>query len=327
MDLVTLWFVIVAFFWIGYLVLEGFDFGVGMLAPYAGRDADGRSAALRTIGPVWDGNEVWLVVAIGATFAAFPRWYATMLSAYYLPMLLVLLALIARGIALEFRGKLDDARWRRWCDRVLVVGSAVPAIAWGAVFATLVRGLALTADGSYSGSMGASGYAVAALGGAASGALFLLHGATFLALRTTGDVRVRAVRVARRLGPVAAVVVAGLLAFVQLERGDVTTGVLAAGAVVVLLFASVLVRRGRDAWAFAGTAAGIALTFATVFVALFPDAVPSSLDPAWSLTVDAAAAQAYAMRTMSVVAAVFAPLVLAYQAWSYWVFRKRVVAP
>ncbi|HEX6446663.1 MAG TPA: cytochrome d ubiquinol oxidase subunit II [Streptosporangiales bacterium] len=327
MDLVTLWFVVVAFFWTGYLVLEGFDFGVGMLAPYAGRDAAGRSAALRTIGPVWDGNEVWLVVAVGATFAAFPRWYATMFSAYYLPMLLVLLALIARGVALEFRGKLDSARWRRWCDRALVVGSAVPAVAWGAVFATLVRGLSLTADGTFTGATAASGYAVAALGGAASGALFLLHGATFLALRTTGDVRARAVHVARLLGPVATAVVAGLLAYVQIRRGDTVTAGLAAGAVVALLLASVLVRRGRDAWAFAGTAAGVALTFVTVFAALFPDAVPSSLDPAWSLTVDAAAAQAYALRTMSVVAAVFAPLVLAYQAWSYWVFRRRVAAP
>lgn len=327
MDLVTVWFVVIAFFWVGYLVLEGFDFGVGMLASYAGRDAAGRSAALRTIGPVWDGNEVWLVVAIGATFAAFPRWYATLLSAYYLPMLLVLLSLIARGVALEFRGKLEDARWQRWCDRVLVVASAVPAVSWGAVFATLVRGLSLTADGSYAGSMAASGYAVAALGGAASGALFLLHGATFLALRTTGDVRARAVRAARRLGPAAVVLVAGLLALVQLERGDAVTGALAIAAVVALLLASFVVRRGRDAWAFAGTAAGIALSFTTVFVALFPDVVPSALDPAWSLTVDDTAATAYALRTMSVVAAVFAPVVIAYQAWSYWVFRKRVAAP
>lgn len=327
MHLVTAWFVVIAFFWIGYLMLEGFDYGVGVLAPHVGRDAAGRSAALRTIGPVWDGNEVWLVVAVGATFAAFPRWYATLMSAYYLPMLLVLLALIARGVALEFRGKLDDARWRRWCDRVLVAGSAIPAVVWGAVFATLLRGLSLTAGGSYTGSMAATGYAVAVLGGVASGALFLSHGATFLALRTTGEVRGRAVRTARRLAPAAVVPVAGLLAYVQLERGDTVTLGLAGAAVLALLLASVVVRLDRDAWAFAGTTAGIALTFAAVFVALFPDVVPSSLDPAWSLTVDAAAAQPYAMRTMSVVAAAFAPLVLAYQAWSYWVFRKRVAAP
>ncbi|MQA80625.1 MAG: cytochrome d ubiquinol oxidase subunit II [Streptosporangiales bacterium] len=327
MDIPVVWFAVVAFFWVGYLVLEGFDFGVGMLSPFVGRTDGQRQAVLRTIGPVWDGNEVWLVVAVGLPFAVFPQWYAALFSAFYLPALAVLVALVGRGVALEFRGKRDDVRWHRRCDAAVAVGSFVPAVVWGAVLGTLVQGLPVDARGTYAGGPvvvdgwpGLSG-AVALLG------LCAFHGAVFLALRTTGVLQVRALRTARLAGPVAVVAVVAFLAYVQLARGDVVSAVTGVGAVLAVAAALVAVWRRRDGWAFAGTALGIALTVVTVFVALFPAVVPSTLDPGWTLTVESTVASPYALRTMTVVAGILLPFVLAYQGWSYWVFRRRVVAP
>ncbi|MGH3098460.1 MAG: cytochrome d ubiquinol oxidase subunit II [Streptosporangiales bacterium] len=327
MELTTVWFVVVAFFWTGYLVLEGFDFGVGMLAPAVSRTDAERGTALQTIGPVWDGNEVWMVVAVGATFAAFPLWYASLLSALYLPFLFLLLALIVRGVALEFRGKRDDARWRRRWGRALVVGSVLPALVWGAVLATLVAGLPVDAHGDYTGSAFAVFGPAGALGAVAVLALCLLHGAVFLALRSGEPLRTRASTLARRFWPLALLAVAAFLVWAQYMRGDAVTLATAAAALLALVGALAALAHGREGWAFAGTAGAIALTVVTVFVALYPDVLPSTVDPRWSLTVQGAAASPYALGTMSVVAAVFAPLVLLYQAWSYWVFRKRVLVP
>ncbi|MQA01672.1 MAG: cytochrome d ubiquinol oxidase subunit II [Streptosporangiales bacterium] len=328
MELSTVWFAVVAFFWVGYLVLDGFDFGVGALLPVVGRRGEhDRAAMLQTIGPVWDGNEVWLVVAVGATFAAFPAWYATMLSAFYLPMLAILVALIGRGVALEFRGKRDDPRWRRRCDAVVCLGSLLPAALWGAVFGTLVHGLPLDRDGTYAGSVVAVDGLGGVLGAAAVLGLCVLHGATFLALRTTGGLRERALRVARYAAPAVVLVVAGFLGQVQYARGDAGSAGVAGLAVVALLVASVAAWRRADGWAFAGTAVGVAAAVATVFVALFPDAVPATSTAAWSLTLADSVAQPYALRILTVIAVICTPLVLAYQAWSYWVFRRRVLAP
>ncbi|RJL23647.1 cytochrome d ubiquinol oxidase subunit II [Bailinhaonella thermotolerans] len=323
MELTTIWFVAIAFLWTGYFVLEGFDFGVGVLLPLLGRREHERRAVLGTIGPVWDGNEVWLIVAVGASFAAFPAWYAGMLSGFYLPMLAVIVALILRGVALEYRSKVDSDRWRAWCDRGIFAGSLVPAFVWGSVFTTMVRGVPIDAEGVVR--LGAPD-AAALLGGAATLALFTLHGAVFLALKIEGPLRRRARRAALAAAAGAVPVVAALLLVIQREQGDDLTATLGLGAIVALGAATFLTWFQRDGWAFAATAGGIVLTSVTVFLSLWPNVLPSSISPAYDLTAEAAAAGPYTLTIMSWAALVLVPFVLAYQAWTYWVFRKRLVA-
>ncbi|MFR9801441.1 cytochrome d ubiquinol oxidase subunit II [Pseudonocardia sp. RS010] len=324
MDLPLLWFVAIAVLWTGYLVLEGFDFGVGALLPVLSRDDTDRRVMINSIGPVWDGNEVWLITAIGATFAAFPAWYASMLSGFYLPVLLILLALIGRGVAFEYRGKVDSVAWRRRWDAVIVAGSALPAFLWGLLFANLVRGLAMGPDHVVTTSVAGlfDGYAL--LGGLLTLGLFLLHGAVFLSLKTDGPVRLRA----RSFAVWAALVVLPLLVtftgWTQARSGEPWTLPVAIASVVALALGAGLVRRGREGWAFTATAVSVGMLAVLVFGSLFPEVLPSTTDPAHSLTVDNAASAPYTLTVMTWVAAVFLPLVLAYQAWSYWVFRKRV---
>src|SRR6266536_1899445 len=217
MDLATFWFMVVAFFWLGYLFLEGFDFGVGMLLPVIGWEDAERRTLINVIGPVWDGNEVWLVVAAGATFAAFPGWYASLFSGTYLVLVLVLLALIGRGVAFEYRGKVDSARWRRIWDSVIVFGSWVPALGVGLVLTTTVLGLPLDARGDRVGSMLSALRWETALGALAVAGYALVHGAVFIALKTDGVIRARAGRLALRVGPLALLPLAGLLVLVQLR--------------------------------------------------------------------------------------------------------------
>ncbi|MEV1249414.1 cytochrome d ubiquinol oxidase subunit II [Nonomuraea sp. NPDC050022] len=308
----TIWFVLIAVLWTGYFLLEGFDFGVGVLLPFLARDEGERRTVVSTIGPVWDGNEVWLLVAGGATFAAFPEWYATLFSGFYLPLFLILLALIARGVALEYRHKSDSTRG--W-DRAFFWGSLGPAFLWGVAFANIVRGVPLDAAHEYTGTLLTLLNPYALLGGLATLALFTLHGAIFLALRTTGELRSRASRVARLLAVVAAVVVSafllGLGAFAWVA---VLAGL--AGAFVATL-------RGRDGWAFAASALAVVAFTATLFLSLWPNVLPA-LNPANSLTVVNAASSPYTLKVMTWVAAIFTPVVLAYQAWTYWIFRRRL---
>ncbi|MEU7818708.1 cytochrome d ubiquinol oxidase subunit II [Pseudonocardia sp. NPDC049154] len=324
MDLTVIWFLAIAVLWTGYLVLEGFDFGVGALLPVLSKDDTDRRVMINSIGPVWDGNEVWLITAVGATFAAFPAWYASMLSGFYLPMLLILLALIGRGVAFEYRGKVDSAAWRRRWDVVIVAGSALPACLWGLLFANLVRGLEMGPDHVVTTNVVElfNGYAV--LGGVLTLGLFLLHGAVFLALKTDGPVRMRA----RSFAAWAALVVLPLLVafagWTQARSGEPWTLPVAVVSVVALALGAGLVRRGREGWAFTATAVAVGMLAVLVFGSLFPDVLPSTTDPANSLTIDNAASAPYTLTVLTWVAAVFLPLVLAYQAWSYWVFRKRV---
>ncbi|GAA4548947.1 cytochrome d ubiquinol oxidase subunit II [Pseudonocardia xishanensis] len=324
MDLAVVWFVAIAVLWTGYLVLEGFDFGVGALLPVLSRDDTDRRVMINSIGPVWDGNEVWLITAVGATFAAFPAWYASMLSGFYLPMLLVLLALIGRGVAFEYRGKVDSVTWRRRWDAVIVAGSTLPAFLWGLLFANLVRGLEMGPDHVVTTSVFGlfTGYAV--LGGLLTLTLFLLHGAVFLALKTDGPVRLRA----RSFAAWAALAVLPLLVaftgWTQARSGTGWTLVPALVSVVALALGAGLVRRGREGWAFTATAVSVAALAVLVFGALFPEVLPSSTDPAFALTVRNAASAPYTLTVISWVTVVFLPLVLGYQAWSYWVFRRRV---
>lgn len=326
MDLPTLWLVLVVLCWVLFFVLEGFDFGVGMLAPALGRDTHQRGAALATIGPVWDGNEVWLVAAIGATFAAFPDWYAALLSGLYLPMVIILLALAGRGVALEFRGKKDDPAWRRRCDRTLATCSLLCAAAFGAMLGVLPGGLAIGPDGEVvAGAGGPIARTMAvlaqpgALVGAGAGVLTAcLLGGAYLALRTAGPVRERARGIVPPLAAaLAALVIVGVLL-------GAVHWLPAAAAVALLLLATVAARYRREGWAFGLCSLLVAAVVAVVFTASFPVLLPSTLDPAWSLTVHGVASSDTALSTITAAGVVILPGVLAYQAFAYWVFRRRV---
>jgi cytochrome d ubiquinol oxidase subunit II len=324
MELTTVWFVVIAGLWIGYFVLEGFDFGVGILLRVLGRDEPERRAVITTIGPVWDGNEVWLIVAGAMTFAAFPEWYASLFSGFYLPLFAILVALILRGVALEYRGKRDDLQWRSRMDWLIFVGSVLPAVLWGLIFANLVRGVPLDASHEFVGSLGSLFSPFALLGAATVTVLFVAHGAIFLALKTTGELRRRANRLASLCGLAAAVLALGFLGWAQGIRGDAASAVVAAVAAVALVAGLVANRRGREGWAFVGTAVAVGFAVASLFLALFPLVMPSSLDPAWSLTTANAASTPYTLKVLTVIAGIFTPLVMLYQGWTYWVFRKRI---
>ncbi|MFI2651547.1 MULTISPECIES: cytochrome d ubiquinol oxidase subunit II [Micromonospora] len=324
MELTTVWFLLVAVLFTGYFILEGFDFGVGMLLPVLGRDDRERRVLINTIGPVWDGNEVWLITAGGAMFAAFPEWYATLFSGFYLPLLLILLALIARGVAFEYRHKRPEATWKRRWDQAIFWGSAVPAVLWGVAFANILRGVPLSADHEYAGGLLDLLNPYALLGGVTTLGLFLTHGAVFVALKTSGDIRQRAGALAVKVGVGTAVVAVAFLAWTLTIRSSAAAVVLAAGAALALLGGLAAARVRREGWAFAGTAVAIALAVATLFAALFPNVLPSTLDAAGTLTASNAASTPYTLKIMTWVAVVFTPIVLAYQGWTYWVFRKRI---
>jgi cytochrome d ubiquinol oxidase subunit II len=324
MELTTVWFTLIGILWTGYLVLEGFDFGVGMLLPVIGRDDTERRVLINTIGPVWDGNEVWLLVAGGATFAAFPEWYATLFSGFYLPLLIILVALIVRGVAFEYRGTRDEEWWRTRWDLAIVVGSFLPALLWGFALANIVRGVPIDAEGEYTGGFFTLLNPYALLGGLTTLTVFLTHGAIFLALKTSGDIRVRSRRFVALVGPVAALLAVVFLSWTIAQYGSFAAGVFAVAAAVAFVAGLGATRMGRDGWAFAGTAAAIAATVAALFVSLFPDVMPSTIDAAYSLTTSTASSTSYTLKIMTVVALVFTPVVLLYQGWTYWVFRKRI---
>jgi cytochrome d ubiquinol oxidase subunit II len=324
MELTTVWFGLITILWVGYLVLEGFDFGVGILLPVLGRTERERRVVINTIGPVWDGNEVWVLVAGGATFAAFPEWYATLFSGFYLALFLILVALIVRGVAFEFRSKRPEPSWRRGWDLAIFFGSLLPAILWGTALANIVGGVPIDANHEFTGSLLTLLNPYGLLGGLTTLALFVTHGAAFLALKTTGDIRVRAGRLVGRVGLAAAVLAVAFLAWTQQKTGDPASATLSVLAAVALVGALLANRRGREGWAFAGTAVTIALAVVALFVALFPDVMPSTTNAAYSLTTTNASSTSYTLSIMTVVAVIFTPLVLLYQGWTYWVFRRRI---
>jgi cytochrome d ubiquinol oxidase subunit II len=324
MTLATIWFCVIAFFWAGYLFLEGFDFGVGMLLPVLARDNTERRVMVNTIGPVWDGNEVWVIVAGGAMFAAFPGWYASLFSAAYLPLLLLLLALIGRGVAFEYRGKVDSERWRRTWDRVIIAGSWIPPLGVGLILATSVLGLPLDAEGNRVGSAFAAFRWDTLLGAVAIAAFSITHGAAFLALKTTGDLRERARNLALRLLPFAMVPIVAFLAIVQWREGTLWTLLAFGVAAVAAVVAWFRLRADRDGQAFAALGVMIAAAAVTMFGSLFPNVLPSTLDVANTLTIADTASSPYTLTVMTWVAVFGAPAVLIYQGWTYWVFRKRI---
>jgi cytochrome d ubiquinol oxidase subunit II len=324
MELTTVWFALIAVLWIGFFCLEGFDFGVGMLLPVISKSETERRVVINTIGPVWDGNEVWVIVAGGATFAAFPEWYATLFSGFYLPLLIILLGLIVRGVAFEYRAKHETTTWRARWDAAIVVGSLLPAVLWGVAFANLVHGVPIDADKEFVGSVFTLLNPYGLLGGLTTGLLFLTHGAMFLALKTDGDIRHRARGLSVKLGLAAAVVAVVFLVWTQAESGNLGSAVLFVAGAATLLAGVFAAHAGREGWAFLGTFLTIALAVAGLFVALFPDVMPTTLTDGVSLTTTNAAATAYTLKIMTVVAVVFTPVVLMYQGWTYWVFRKRI---
>jgi cytochrome d ubiquinol oxidase subunit II len=326
MDLADLWFIAIAVLWTGYFFLEGFDFGVGMLLPVLGHTDEERGAVIHTIGGVWDANEVWLIVAAGATFAAFPLWYATLFSSLYLPFLVILVALIVRGVALEFRGKRETRRWRTTWEGVLVCGSLVPAVLWGVVFGTVVRGLPLDAEHLNRGGLGDLLTVYSLVGGLVSVTLFLLHGALFLRLRTAGELRARARWAAACIGPLTLLAITMFVVWMQAERGTTATAVIGGLAVLALLGAWALNRTRTAGAGFAFTGVAVVAVTATLFLSLYPAVLPSTIDPAYDLTVHNARSTDHTLVIMTWAAGIFLPIVLAYQGWTYWVFARRIGA-
>ena len=329
MALTDVWFLLIAVLWTGYFVLEGFDFGVGILLSVLGRDDTDRRVLVNTIGPLWDGNEVWLVVAGGATFAAFPEWYASLFSGFYLALLLILVALIGRGVAFEYRGKVETERWRTTWDRIIVVCSVAPALLWGVAFANIVGGVPLDARHEFTGTLLSLLTPYGLLGGLTTLVLFTLHGAVFVSLKTDGDIRLRARALAARLGWVTVGVAAVFLlwTFTQHAPGGTqgtAAAVLALVAAAALVGGIVATGLGREGWGFTLTATTIVAATAFLFTSLYPEVLPSSTDPASGLTTTNAASTPYTLTIMTWVAGIMTPVVLAYQGWTYWVFRQRI---
>jgi len=330
MDLNILWFILIAVLYIGFFVLEGFDFGVGILLPFLAKEDTQRRVVINAIGPHWDGNEVWLLTAGGATFAAFPQWYATLFSGFYLPLFLLLVALIIRGIAFEFRSKDEDIRWRKLWDGCIFGGSLAAALLLGVAFSNLMRGVPIDAKMNYAGGFFNLLNPYALLGGIVTVLIFTLPGAIFLGMKTSGEVLARAQKTARKLWlPIVIVtlifLVATYLSTDILARLGVDPGVIPLSGIVALLLVGYFLRKGWYGWSFAMTCLTITSTLITMFLYLFPRVMISSLNPDWSLTIYTAASSNYTLGTMSIVALIFVPLVLIYQGWSYWIFRKRIV--
>ncbi|MGO4458485.1 cytochrome d ubiquinol oxidase subunit II [Streptomyces sp. M-16] len=324
MELHDVWFVLIAVLWTGYFFLEGFDFGIGVLTKLLARDRKERRVLINTIGPVWDGNEVWLLTAGGATFAAFPEWYATLFSGFYLPLLLILICLIIRGVSFEYRHKRPEERWQTNWEHAIFWTSLIPAFLWGVAFANIVRGVKIDQDMEYVGSLFDLLNVYSILGGLVTLTLFTFHGAVFASLKTLGDIRDRSRALATRLGVVTAVLALVFLIWTQVSRGDGWSLIAMAVAVVALVAALGCNLAGREGWSFALSGITIAAAVAMLFLTLFPNVMPSSLNDAWSLTVTNASSTPYTLKIMTWCAGVATPLVMLYQGWTYWVFRKRI---
>jgi cytochrome d ubiquinol oxidase subunit II len=325
MRLLPFWFIIITVLWTGFFILEGFDFGVGMLHGVIGKDEAGRRAAINTIGPLWDGNEVWLIVAAAAIFAAFPGWYATMFSGFYLVMVLLLASLIVRGVSFEYRGKRNAVRWRRTWDVLLTTGSLLAPLLIGVALGDLLHGLPINSSQDYTGSFWDLLQPYALLTGITLVLICLLHGATFLSLKTTGDMSEHSGRLARRVAPLTG---AAVVAFIIWTHVTASTTFLLNPvellAVLAVLAAVWLVWERRDGFAFAATTVTMAACIVSIFTGLYPNVLVSSTSAAYNLTVHNTSSGAYSLKVMTVVVILFLPLVLAYQTWTYYVFRRRV---
>jgi cytochrome bd ubiquinol oxidase subunit II len=325
-NLETLWFVLVCVLWIGFMFLEGFDFGVGMLLMFVGKTEEERRAVIHTIGPVWDGNEVWLLTAGGATFAAFPNWYASMFSGFYLALFLVLFGLIIRGVSFEFWGKVESEGWRKLWEWSMAIGSLLPSLLVGVAFGNLIRGIPLDSGGNYVGSFFDLLNPYALVGGVATLLLCLANGAQFLQLRTVDPIKSRAAGLGRILVPLAALAVIGFVLWTMTEISHKSPGfwITSIVAMVAMVAAAGLTLTGRTGWGFIAGGLGIAMTVATWFTALYPNVIVNSNDHANNLTVFNSASNHYTLVVMTITALILVPIVLIYQIWTYYVFRQRV---
>ena len=329
MDLNILWFVLIAVLYVGFFFLEGFDFGVGMLLPFLGKSDTDRRTIINTIGPHWDGNEVWLITAGGATFAAFPHWYASMFSGFYPALFLLLSALIVRGVFFEFRGKIPAPKWRSFWDWAVAVASFLAAFLLGVTFANLAKGVPIDANMHYTGTFWTLLNPYGLIGGFSNTAGFILIGASFLSLKTGGELGERAHAVARRLWYPAVILIFALLVTTYfytdiLDHLGVDPGVIPIAAFAALLLTGYFISRKQNGWAFGMMGTHLALTLVSCFQIMYPRVMISSTNPAFSLTIYNASSSPYTLNVMSIVALIFLPIVLAYQGWTYWVFRKRV---
>src|SRR5215472_431281 len=324
-SFVPFWFIIIAILWTGFFILEGFDFGVGMLHDAVGTDDASRRAAINTIGPLWDGNEVWLIVAGAAMFAAFPGWYATMFSALNLALVLLLAALIARGLSFEYRGKRDSVRWLRTWDVLLTVSSVLAPLLIGVALGDLLQGLPINSAQNYTGSFWDLLQPYGLFTGVTLVLICALHGATFLSLKTTGDMHERSRALARRVAPFTAAAVVGFAIWTHVAHSDTFfLNPVELLAILAVLAAFWLVYEHRDGFAFAATTVTMASAIVAIFVGLYPNVMVSSTSAANNLTVHNTASGPYSLKIMTVVVIVFLPIVLAYQTWTYYVFRRRV---
>lgn len=324
----VLWFILIAVLWIGFHFLEGFDFGVGMLLPFLGKKDEERRAIINAIGPVWDGNEVWLLTAGGATFAAFPHWYATMFSGFYLALFLLVIGLIIRGISFEYRSKDANPAWRHRFDWMISIGSFIASFLLGTAFANLARGVPINADMMYTGNLFTLLNPYGILGGLTTTIVFILHGANFLGLKLEGELRERVNQFAKRIWIAACVSYVALSAFTYLAgfwaRGMVNPGIMPITALVVLLVTGYFLNNKMEGWAFIMTSLNIVLTQVTFFSMTFPNVMLSSTNPSYSLTIYNASSSQYTLTVMSVVALTFVPVILVYQGWTYYMFRQRI---
>ena len=324
MQLNEIWFLIVGFLFIGYFVLDGFDFGVGMALPFLGKDDTDRRVLINTIGPVWDLNETWVLVAGASLFASFPEWYASLFSGFYLALLLILAALIVRGVAFEYRGKGETAKWKKTFDWMITIGSALPALLWGVAFANIVNGVPLDAQHVYTGNLFTLLNPYGLLGGLVTLTLFFTHGLIFITLKTEGEIKDRARELAKKAGYVTTVLAASFLLWTLFAHFSMIGLALTAVAALSLIAAQVANFAKRDGWSFALLVVTIVTAVGALFSALYPNVLPSTTDPAFSLTIQNASSSQYTLTVMSWVAAFMLPFVIAYQTWTYWVFRKRI---
>jgi cytochrome bd-type quinol oxidase subunit 2 len=328
MGLQIFWFIVIAVFWIGFFILEGFDLGVGALHMLVGRTDAERRVAISSIGPFWDANEVWLIVAVAGMFAAFPAWYASMFSALYLMMMLILLALIVRGVSFEYRSKSTSPAWRGTWDWTLTIGSALLPLLIGIGVGDLLYGLPINQSGTFTGSFLDLFTPYGIWLGVTLLALTLAHGAIYLSLKTTGAVHERSERLAGPFVWIAALAVLGMVTWTHVESGHgVIPAPVEVAAFLLIVAAGWSIRDKHQGWGFTLTTAAISMTLVSFWVALYPDLMISSTNKAYNLTVSNSASGHYALTLMTIIAAIFAPLVIAYQAWSYHVFRGRITGP
>jgi cytochrome bd ubiquinol oxidase subunit II len=327
----TLWFILIAVLWIGFFFLEGFDFGVGMLLPFLGKKDIERRAIINTIGSVWDGNEVWLLSAGGATFAAFPHWYATMFSGFYLAMFLFLIGLILRGISFEYRSKDSNPAWRHRFDWMIAIGSFLTSFLLGVLFSNLARGVPINEKMVYTGNLFTLLNPYGLIGGLTTVTIFILHGANFLGLKLDGELRERVHVLSKKIYIAAAIITTVLLITTYIytdisSKLGINPGVMPIASYVALSVTIYFINRRMEGWAFIMTSLHIVLTQITFYLLMFPRVMISSTNPAYSLTIYNASSSQYALTVMSIIALIFIPFVLAYQGWSYYMFRKRITA-